>query len=114
NGIIKSQSSFDSVINQGTISADTIGTTLTAIGVINQATMQAINGGILALSGPWSNAGTINETNSTLYLAGNFTVAQIGTINRSGGTVNLAGILDNTGTTLALDAVSGSWSLNGG
>ncbi len=62
----------------------------------------------------WSNAGTIGATNSTVNLGGLFTLAQLGTFTRSGGTVNLAGTLDNTGTTLALDATTGSWNLVGG
>ena len=34
-----------------------------------------------------------------------------GPLPRTGGTVNLAGTLDNTGTTLVLDAATGSWNL---
>ena len=62
----------------------------------------------------WSNTGTINATNSTVNLGGLFTLAGLGTFNRTGGTVNLTGTLDNTGTTLALDATTGSWNLLGG
>ena len=47
-------------------------------------------------------------------LGGLFTLAGLGTFNRTGGTVNLMGTLDNTGTTLALDATTGSWNLAGG
>ncbi|HET6323495.1 MAG TPA: malectin domain-containing carbohydrate-binding protein [Planctomycetaceae bacterium] len=62
----------------------------------------------------WSNAGTINVTDSTLNLGGLFTLAAMGTINQTRDTVNLTGILDNTGTTLALNATTGSWYfLNG-
>ncbi len=57
----------------------------------------------------WSNAGTINVTDSTLNLGGLFTLAAMGTINQTRDTVNLTGILDNTGTTLALNATTGSW-----
>ncbi len=38
----------------------------------------------------------------------------LGTFNRTAGTVNLTGTLDNTGTTLALNATTGSWNLVGG
>ncbi|MCY2990994.1 MAG: malectin domain-containing carbohydrate-binding protein [Planctomycetota bacterium] len=62
----------------------------------------------------WSNAGTVSATDSTVNLGGLFAVASLGTINRTGGTVNLTGTLDNTGTTLALDATTGSWNLAGG
>ena len=71
-------------------------------------------GTALTLSGTWTNAGGITINNSTVNLGGNFTLASLGTFNRTGGTVNLTGTLDNTGTTLALDAVTGSWQLAGG
>ena len=45
--------------------------------------------------------------------AGRSASADLGTLNRSGGTVNLTGTLTNTGT-LSLDATSGSWVLYGG
>src|SRR5207249_12303171 len=41
-----------------------------------------------------------------------FTLASLGVLNRSGGTVNLTGTLTNT--TLALNDTTGSWVLNGG
>ena len=65
---------------------------------VNQASIQAVNGGVvsgvglvngpgatiqlasstLSLSGNWSNLGIINATNSTLNLAGTFTRAAWG------------------------------------
>jgi hypothetical protein len=62
----------------------------------------------------WSNAGSINATDSTVNLGGQFTVADLGTLNRTGGTVNLVGTLENSGATLTLDATTGSWNLTGG
>ena len=41
-------------------------------------------------------------------------MAGLGSFTRSGGTVNLTGTLNNTGTTLALTAATGSWNLLGG
>ena len=41
---------------------------------------------------------------STINLGGTFTVPGLGTLVRTGGTVNVIGTLDNTGTTLDLDA----------
>ena len=64
--------------------------------------MSASNSGILTLGGTWSNTGTISESRATVNLGGLFTPAGLGTFNRSGGTVNLTGTLDSTGTTLAL------------
>src|SRR6185369_14921408 len=45
----------------------------------------------------------------TLSLGGTFTFADLGKIERAGGTVKLTGVLDNTGTTLALNDQTGSW-----
>src|SRR5438552_6524341 len=43
-----------------------------------------------------------------------FTTAGVGKLDRNGGVVKIIGNLDNTGTTLALNANSGSWVLDGG
>ena len=126
-----------SVVNQGVISADVSGGTISieAQPFINQALAQGTNGGSLtinvlqnnpdatlimngagslSLSGVWTNAGAINVTNVTVDLGGDFTLAALGAFTRSGGTVNLTGVLTNTSTTLALNAASGSWVLDGG
>ena len=139
------QNSADAtIINQGTISADTSGGAISVGGgvgnVVNAGTLQATGGGGLSVNGTWtsistitatgatlslgdqsssstnawSNTGTITATNSTVNLGGSLTVAALGTLNRTGGTVNLTGTLDDTATTLALDATSGSWNLAGG
>src|SRR5439155_18169770 len=47
-------------------------------------------------------------------LDGTFTVPSLGSIQRTGGIVNIVGTLNNAGTTLTLGAASGSWTLNGG
>jgi hypothetical protein len=62
----------------------------------------------------WTNSGTITASSSTVNLGGAFTLASLGTFNRSGGTINLTGALDDTGTTLALNGTTGSWDLSGG
>ena len=126
-----------SVVNQGLISADVSGGTISiqAQPFINEALAQGTNGGSLtinvlqnnpgatlimngagslSLSGVWTNAGAINATNVTVNLGGDFTLADLGAFTRSGGTVNLTGVLTNTGTTLVLNAASGSWVLDGG
>ena len=105
------------VVNQGlSVGA---GQTLTLGGTWSNAVGSTIaaTGATLNLgnsSNAWSNAGTITATNSTVNLGGSFTVAGLGSFTRSGGTVNLTGTLDNTGTTLALTATTGSWDLLGG
>jgi len=45
---------------------------------------------------------------------GTFTTAGLGTFNHVGGTVTLDGTLVNTGSTLTLNATTGSWLLNAG
>lgn len=65
-------------------------------------------------TGTLTNHGELKITGGTLDLGGNFTKAQLGTINRTGGVINVVGTLDNVGNTLQLDAATGSWSLFGG
>ena len=78
------------------------------------------DGGALVLGGNWTNAGEIAvgaTAGSALYLGGSFTTAGLGTVTRSGtvgNSINLFGVLDNTGATLALNAATGSWNLLGG
>jgi YD repeat-containing protein len=74
----------------------------------------AADGGTLSLAAAWSNAGKIVVNNSTLNLGGSFTTDGIGNIDRTGGTINLVGLLDNTDRRLSLDAVLGSWNLGAG
>ncbi len=80
--------------NEGTISADS-------------STMEMSDG--------WGNSGVLSATNSTVNFGGTFRLSDVGTFNRSGGTVNLTGVLDNTGTTLLVDtAFSGGFALSYG
>ena len=126
-------------INQGTISLDLAGRTagssadedLTLIGTgwINKGTLQVDANGTLAMAGSgWTNTGSISVNGGTLDLgningsAGPFTTAGLGifapappgSFSRTGGTVNLTGTLDNTGSTLALDSRTGGWNVFGG
>ncbi len=125
--------------NQGTISGDEVGYSLTVSGTnwVNDGTIQGVNGGTVILqsswtndaggqidpnggtvkfTGSWSNNGTINVTNGgTLDLGGNLTLASLGTLNRTPlttGTVALMGTLTLTGQTL--DGSTGPWTLSGG
>jgi hypothetical protein len=123
--------------NQGTIQADTTGGTISLGGNnwTNTGTVEATGGGSLNLTAPangwasttpvtidgggsltlggtgWTTPG-ITLTDSTLNLGGTFTRADLGTLTRTGGTVNITGTLDNN--TLALDATTGPWQLSGG
>ncbi len=106
-----------SVVNQGTIDADSAGTlTVNGASWTNSGALQATGGGTLTLAGAWSNTGTLSEAGATLNLGGSFTTAgvNLGSFTRSGGAVNLTGTLNNAGATLALNAATGSWNLLGG
>lgn len=115
NAMIVNRYSTDTLINQGTISADVAQGEI-KIGdqgpgtLINQGALSAINGGRLTLGGSWSNAATLSETNSTLNLGGAFTTAGLGSFGGTGGTVNVTGTLDNSAATLAIDA--STWTLS--
>jgi hypothetical protein len=100
--------------NAGTIQAGP-GTTVTAQGSwANAGTLQAQDGATLNLAGLWSNTGALAAANATVNLGGSFVLADAGTFSRTGGTVTLSGILQNTGHTLALNPSTGDWQLAGG
>ncbi|MEZ6090518.1 MAG: hypothetical protein R3C05_21365 [Pirellulaceae bacterium] len=54
------------------------------------------------------------STKGTLGLYGQIALSELGTLNRSGGTVELAGTLDLEGGNWNLDASTGSWHLAAG
>ncbi|HZZ41707.1 MAG TPA: hypothetical protein VFE58_02115, partial [Tepidisphaeraceae bacterium] len=112
-GIYSDNNPTGTILNQGTITADTSGGTITISGpLVNQGTIQAINGATVSLTNTvtnasgatlsenastlslgsganaWTNSGTISMTGGTLNYGGVFTPAGIGTVNRSGGTIN--------------------------
>ncbi len=125
------------LINQGLISADVAGGTFTIRptefeneGVLegknggsvffldgpqrNTGRIDLSGGGVLTLNGAWSNGGTITANEATVNLDGTFRLADLGRFNRTGGTVNLTGVLDLSNDTLTLDAKTGPWSMSGG
>lgn len=125
------------LVNNGLISAEAPGQTLTIssfITLTNNGTLRTTAGAMSVSSTSWTNPGTITGTGGTLNLAGNWSSAGtiaingtavnlggtfntnggIGTWSRSGGTVNLTGTLSNAGSTLTLNNATGSWNLLGG
>jgi hypothetical protein len=82
-------------------------------GWTNEGTI-TLSGSLVTLQGQWDNRGTIRATNSTINLRGNFDTDDVLNIERSGGTLNIEGVLDNTGRTTTLNATTGSWVLNNG
>ena len=101
-------------VNYGLVAATNSGAVyINSPNWISPGTMIA-DSGSLGWSGLWTNSGTINITNSSLYLGGPFTVAQLGVVNRSGGNVYLTGTLDLAPGPLELTAAMGSWIMAGG
>jgi hypothetical protein len=118
--------------NQGTITANQSGDSITVDYFVNQGRLSAINGagltlntftnngtisaagGTLVLEGNWSNSGVISGSVSTIGLNGTFTTASLGGFVDPGGTVYLNGTLINTSSTLTLSPTNGTWVLNGG
>ena len=119
-----------SVVNQGTIAADTSGGTITVYGtgnLQNVGILQALNGGTLSLQGGnWQDSGvnyadatsvfsigaSFSNTGNTLALTGPGTFASSGTI--QGGTVSVAAgtLLDLSGTVDGV-TVNGSFQVDG-
>jgi hypothetical protein len=92
------------------------GTTLTLNGTWRNDSIITVAGATLNLGSSgnaWLNAGIINVADATVNLGGTLTAATLGNFQRTGGAVNLTGLLDNSGRTLALDATTGSWTLVG-
>jgi filamentous hemagglutinin len=132
--------SNNQIVSNGLISADLAGQTLTVSPnfFTNNGTAQAVNTASLTISaGSWTNNGTIAlnnasanfsnnwsspgtislANNATLNMGGTFTTGglNLGRIVRSGAsTINLTGTLDNSASTFALNATTGSFLLAGG
>jgi hypothetical protein len=84
------------VSNGETATIDPTSFTNAAAGVISVGADSALS---LTLGGSWSNLGSITlASGSSLYLRGSFTIASLGSITNSGGTVYIQGTLTNTGT----------------
>ncbi|MEM1303592.1 MAG: hypothetical protein AAGG46_01770, partial [Planctomycetota bacterium] len=75
---------------------------------VNNGVVQAIGGGVVIVGSDWTNNGTFRVADDAdLALAGVFTPADIGSIDRQGGRVLLTGRVENTGTTLTASAATG-------
>jgi hypothetical protein len=100
-------------VNQGMVAADTAGGTITInpTSWSSSGTLRA-SGGTLSLNSNWSSSGLIDVSAGTLNLGGSFPTPS-GSYSRTGGTVNLTGILNNASNTLALNANAGSWNFTG-
>jgi hypothetical protein len=79
----------------------------------NNGSILIQDGGVLTLYGTYNNQGTIVATDSDVYLNGEFTIAGLGNLSRTGGAVRIQGTLDNA-PGLVLDSTTGGWVINGG
>src|SRR5262249_40190686 len=68
----------------------------------------------ITLAGNWNNLGTIILNAGTLNMDGTFTRGGIGVVNRTGGTLNIVGFMDNSGGTLTLNSTTGDYRIFGG
>ncbi|MES2597413.1 MAG: Ig-like domain-containing protein [Verrucomicrobiota bacterium] len=117
-GYIYVTSSHTEFIHQGTLHCSADGD-VTLYGRVNNTGTINIPAGKLNLTSygteTWTNAGVINLSGmGELDMGGEFTLAQLGVVNRTGGTQVLVGTLNLTPTgTLALNATTGSWEMAG-
>lgn len=72
-------------------------------------------GATVTLGGAWTITGAVAIEATTLNIGGTFAIANFNFagFSRTGGFVNLTGVLTNTDTTLALNAATGSWGFSG-
>jgi hypothetical protein len=98
----------------GTLDVQDAGTTLNLNGTYTLAgTLNVASGTTVRLRGTWGNTGSIAINGGTLELAGNFSLANLGTFTNNGGNVTILGTLDNAAG-LTLNAATGSWTLGNG
>ena len=95
--------------------ASTNSTTLSATSAISAGAKSTLTIGESFGSATWSNLGSITlASKATLDLGGEFTLADVGTITNSGGSVYVTGTLNNTGETLDGSGALGAVTLDGG
>jgi len=68
----------------------------------------------LTFGGLWSNNGTVTAQDSTIALGGTFLGSSVSGFARTNSPIELTGVMDNAGNTLALDPASGGFILDGG
>jgi hypothetical protein len=120
-GLNINQSSVGTLINNGLISAEATGQTLSVQpGVLtNQAAGvgQALAGTLRINATSYTNAGTLKVVSgAVLELDGGFnTTGGAGTLsNTGGGVTNITGAVTNTGNSISLNASTGAWTMRGG
>jgi RHS repeat-associated protein len=104
-GTFTNATSFE--LDAGTL---TLGNFINDAGAVITDTGPSSPASTLTFTGSLDNEGTINVTNIAVTLAGDISQANLGTLNRSSGTVTLTGTLEGN---LNLDASTGSWNISG-
>jgi RHS repeat-associated protein len=109
-------------INQGTIQPDVSGGSFSLDGTNwqNQGKIEVDTNKTVTLRDSWSNTGQLVVNGGTLNLSGSFTTAgsgifapaPAGNFSRTGGTVTVSGVLDNTNSTISLDSRTGPWNFS--
>ncbi|MBI1369924.1 MAG: hypothetical protein GC162_14875 [Planctomycetes bacterium] len=106
------------IVNNGLISAQTPGTTITISNNLatdlftNNGIVEAANGASVVIANHWAGAGLLRALGGSLYLGGTFTGADVQNMQNVGGHIVLRqGTLDNTGNTLMLNSTTGSLEL---
>jgi hypothetical protein len=112
-GTISSSFSSGTVNLNGTISAETPGQQLAVFNLVNNGTVQAINGATLSLNFPLTNHGVISATNSFIQATGTITTSDLNVMSRTNSPLQIVGILNNSNGTFDVDSIS-QMSLNGG
>ena len=106
------------LLNGGTIKADVSGqsldipsrvtlTNVTATGKLRLDPGATLNLNAVTTSG----SGVIDVSGGTLNVGGTVTPEVFTNFTRTGGTVNLLGVLTNTGNTFTFNATTGTWNL---
>ena len=99
NGTIDADRANGSLINRGTVIAD--------------SSTESIIIGASTQTNPFTNAGTINLSGGEVFLRAAMILSDFGTIDRTGGTLTLGGVLDLRGSTWIIDTPLGSWNVKG-
>lgn len=100
-GVRKADGTYSTLVNQGTISARGAGRTITlAANLVNDGTVEAVDGGIISLPAPFTNRATIRVTDATVRVGGASTRETVDPITMTNATVEITGVYDNTGRTV--------------
>jgi hypothetical protein len=111
------------IVNEGTISGQSASSPMMILSTPNQfvptfdnrGVVEAIGSGHTIVNGDWTNNGTFRiRDNGVLELGGNFSTADIGSVDRQGGTILVTGRLDNTGSVLGTNSSAGTIKVDGG